>query len=129
MTPGQIIKTAIAIGLLSVGFYGGCTVQGKLDKGKLERQSHALTIAARDLEDAQKVLRGNAEIFQSISFETKQAAKKAEDNKKLGKSLVEQKAIDNATLTKKLAALEKKLKDEQEECVDGKAKICGVPLE
>lgn len=114
--------------LLGIGAFGGCTVQRKLDDGKIAR-AEAKTEAMRgNLKEAGKALDAAATTFHQISAKTKQNKAEADRRMAEAKHLAEQAGKDADKFRRRVAALQAEADRENETCPEARMLVCGSPL-
>lgn len=123
-----IMLATIAIFLIGGGFAGGCSLQKRLDDGKLERADQQVEAKRGALRAAAAALNAASATFRQISRQT--SANKALADEKLRSVADEAKGAksDADRFRTRVAELEQQAERDDVQCPVGRARICGSPL-
>lgn len=123
-----LILGALVVFLIGGGFAGGCSLQKRLDDGKLARAEQQLDAKRANLSAAATALNAASATFRQISRQTK--ANKAVADEKLKAAGAEAKGAmaDAERFRTRVAELEQQAARDDAQCPVGRARICGSPL-
>lgn len=129
MTTDWTIRLAIAAILLAVGCFGGCRLQHHADALVISAKDTALLRASNDLDRAAFALAGSADRFRAIDDQTSENIKTAKLAKEVAEAAAARSKVEHDQAQRDIAVLEGKLAAEKASCVDGRRRICGLPLQ
>lgn len=117
-----------ALLLLALGGFGGCQVQGRLDRGKIATAEAKAEKAAAALLASETALRGASDRFRIIDTETLAAEDRAAQARAAALASAKASTAERNQAQARAKSLEAQLARERSTCAEGEKQICGILL-
>lgn len=121
----KFIGAALILGAV---FFGGCNVQSWRDAKELDAKQAKLTEARAALTAAATALHGSSDALRAFNRQAKADIAAAAEQAQRAAQAADKARKDRAASERRIDELERKLREEQETCTDGRRPICGIKL-